>query len=108
MLALAAKLWADSLYFAFDGLWGRGDHLSLNFLAWPPESRELFRSVLGFIVPNIFKLKLQNFDTGFVLIFDIACAIGILWAPWAKLPKFIPQFENVGRVPERMQAPRLA
>jgi len=50
---------------------------------------------------HFWAFKLHGFDGKFVLLGDLLLAGAVPWVPWGKVPKFIPTFESVGRVPER-------
>ncbi len=101
LLTLAGKFWGDALFYTFDALYDRGEHMSLNFLSWSQAELEMFKGFLNLVLHNFWTVKIYGFDGKFVLLADVACAVGILWMPWGKIPKFIPTFENVGKVPER-------
>jgi len=101
LLTLAGKFWGDALFYTFDVMYSRGAHISLNALSWTARDSHLFQFFLKLVLRHFWTLKLSGFERILVLAGDLASACLLFWVPWGRLPKFVPNFEYVGKVPER-------
>jgi len=101
LLTLLGKFWGDALFYTFDVMYRRGAHISLNVLGWTSRDFRMFQIFLNFVVQHFWVFKLNGFEGKMVLLGDLVLASAIPWVPWGRVPKFIPTFESVGRVPER-------
>jgi len=102
-LTLAGKFWGDALFYTLDVLYGRGAHISVNLLSWTARDFQVFKTCLNLVLHHFWVFKLYGFERKLVLAGDLAFAFCLPWFPWGKIPKFVPTFESVGKVPERQQ-----
>ena len=100
LLALAGKFWGDVIYYTFSVLYSSKAHLSINPFVWTQHDYQVFASFLRFVAAKFWQFKLYGFEGKFILVGDLACTFSLPLLPWAKLPKFDPTFERVGRLSE--------
>lgn len=99
VLTLLGKFWGDTLFYTFSLLIARDVNISTNPLSWSPTDFRVFMAHLHFVLPRFWEFKLD--DYGKVVLFgDLFCAGSVAWMPWAKVPKFIPNYESAGKIEE--------
>ncbi|HJX83691.1 MAG TPA: hypothetical protein VJ723_05055, partial [Candidatus Angelobacter sp.] len=81
VLTLAAKWWGDAIYFTYLNM-----HLQDVAFSW---------QLVGDVLRHFWALQFSTGGHVFVTICDVVISLAVPWMPWAKLPKFIPVFQNI-------------
>jgi hypothetical protein len=81
VFTLAAKWWGEAIYFTYLVM-----HIKSIAFSWP---------LVGTVLRHFWDYQFSTGGHVFVTICDVVISLAVPWMPWAKLPKFVPVFENI-------------